>query len=773
MQELTLTGATLLSDPSIAGGGSTNGSSSTHSCSTHSTLHATHYHHATPGVDTASQHLIVTALAPAQLSGGKSCCGSHATVVSRPILAFRKPAVELVQEIASSYERYQLVLQVIRMGQYELFLELMGAWRNLSPLLNGGSKEDGMTIDRILHAYDTSGHTLTHWAAKRVDDVRIMQYLLNHVTYDPNIHYKWNPDQKDLLETIVLPTTSDTSHATTNHTVSYPTPVHRPALDDARMTPLHWACTQENCLSLIKILLDQGCVTADSSSTGAPNSLLEIRDGTGCTPCLIAAQHGRVETVAYLIQRGANVYAVDTARDSAIHWASYKGSEAVLGLVSFYSTHQQFYTSDAYGQTPIHLASLRGHTSVVRYILHQLLQPTLPTNAAGGHSKSPAAQRMATIRAVRELLSLKDQNGRTPYDLAVHKNKPAVAAVLKAQAISLQRMSNPSWQWQQYCSWESVREICQLRTWKVWLGFPEVDDLDESPRFPFYYVCAHLVCHFILTFTIFIPLFNITEGVLWDYMMMLSINLSLIFISAYTLYQCHTTNPGRLDASYNNIQLWRRLYEQTLDAFASSDESLAQKAAAVQLCHTCHIARPPRSKHDRFSRACILQFDHHCPFVGTTVGLYNYKWFFAFILAVSVYFINFLFLLIVYYRRTSADTNSYFILLLGLYMGLHILFSGGMVIYHSQLVLANLTTNEHLNMNRYDYLWRTINQDGTRPSHRTFHNPWNRGCCNNMYDRFVDPGDRSYLVPSADSRNVHSSSIELHQPLIGRAMETV
>jgi palmitoyltransferase ZDHHC13/17 len=380
---------------------------------------------------------------------------------------------------------------------------------------------------------------------------------------------------------------------------------------------------------------------------------------------------------------------------------------------------------------------------------------------------------MATIRAVRELLALKDQNGRTPYDLAVHKNKPAVAAVLKAQALALQRMSNPAWQWQQFCSWENVREICQLRTWKVWLGLPEVDDVDESPRFPFYYVCAHLVCHFLFTFMIFIPLFNITEGVLWDYMLMLSINTSLIFISAYTLYRCHTTNPGRLDASYDNIQLWRRLYEQTLDAFASSDEGLAQTAAAVQLCHTCHIARPPRSKHDRFSRACILQFDHHCPFVGTTVGLYNYKWFFGFILAVSVYYINFLILLIVYYRRTSIHTNSYFILMFGLYLGLHILFSGGMVIYHSQLVFANLTTNEHLNMNRYDYLWKTTHQDGNRPAHRIFYNPWNRGCCNNMYDRFVDPGDRSYLVPTGDARDARSSSIELHQPLIRRGAETV
>jgi hypothetical protein len=340
--------------------------------------------------------------------------------------------------------------------------------------------------------------------------------------------------------------------------------------------------------------------------------------------------------------------------------------------------------------------------------------------------------------------------------------------------------------------------------------------VDESPRLAFYYVIGQILCHVLYTFTVFIPIFHIVQGVLWDYIVMLMINVCLIGSTAYCLYQCHTTNPGRLDESYGNIVVWRRLYEQTLDALASADETLAQQAVAVQLCHSCHIARPPRSKHDRFSRCCILQFDHHCPFVGTTVGLYNYKWFFAFIVSMTIYFINFFILLYVQYQRTASSSSStttthgdstnssswypLLVLLLGVYLGLHILFSGGMVFYHAQLVYANLTTNEHLNLTRYDYLWKTTTSSSSTTTttttgsvssilptvpRRTFDNPWDRGCWHNMYHRFVEPGDGSYLIPTSTAIE-HAlpppppsllsprGSMELYQPLVGRRMvETV
>jgi hypothetical protein len=80
-------------------------------------------------------------------------------------------------------------------------------------------------------------------------------------------------------------------------------------------------------------------------------------------------------------------------------------------------------------------------------------------------------------------------------------------------------------------------------------------------------------------------------------------------------------------------------------------------------------------------------------------------------------------------------------LLIGIYFASHILMTGGMLIYHTQLVVTNLTTNEHINLRRYDYLW-TKESSGQRK----YRNPWMRGYWNNVVDRFF-PTQASYRLP--------------------------
>ncbi len=40
-------------------------------------------------------------------------------------------------------------------------------------------------------------------------------------------------------------------------------------------------------------------------------------------------------------------------------------------------------------------------------------------------------------------------------------------------------------------------------------------------------------------------------------------------------------------------------------------------------CKKCNISRPLRAHHCSQCRKCILNYDHHCPFVANCVGLYN------------------------------------------------------------------------------------------------------------------------------------------------------
>jgi len=55
-----------------------------------------------------------------------------------------------------------------------------------------------------------------------------------------------------------------------------------------------------------------------------------------------------------------------------------------------------------------------------------------------------------------------------------------------------------------------------------------------------------------------------------------------------------------------------------------------------KLCETCNVYRPPRAKHCTFCNNCVEELDHHCPWTGNCVAKRNYKYFFRFLLLVTI-----------------------------------------------------------------------------------------------------------------------------------------
>ena len=69
---------------------------------------------------------------------------------------------------------------------------------------------------------------------------------------------------------------------------------------------------------------------------------------------------------------------------------------------------------------------------------------------------------------------------------------------------------------------------------------------------------------------------------------------------------------------------------------------------------------------------------------------------------------------------------DWFTLIVTIYCGLYIIPSGFMVIYHTQLIRTNMTTNEMENRGRYAHF---------RDNYGKFRNPFDRGCFTNWIER--------------------------------------
>ena len=640
------------------------------------------------------------------------------------------PSNEHVQRFKTNkLYRLNILSNVVRGGTYALFIDLLTALfsdgedteNNAAAVSQGGvaasdctvlKDADPMVLAQMLDGYGADGHTLTHWCAKRgesclmFDSFLLMQvrscYCSAHLGDEPRflaflIEKSYVRNGAQLLIDL-----------------------HIPSKDSVGMYPLHWAVI-EGTIPLVSMLLqhleerpsppqrstsvtsssslmqDESDLASDSASASASDVGIDAQDSSGCTPLLIASQYGHPDLAAFLIRRGADPHAIDSSRDTALHWAAYKGSVEVCGmLLHLLGVEGQLDALDAFGQTPLHLASLRGNTDTVMFLMEEAESVgDMPTNleptVVGRVGSKIAISSRTPFLYPGKLLVVADKEGKTPKDLAIKKKKLGCELLLQEyeEKYLLPKRSIIS------RIGRACRDLFSIHNWKAWMGMSGADiPIGQSLTFPFYWMTAHILLAGVIYSTEFVGLggrLSVGENSL----LLDKVGLHIFFLASWIatlgyLYFVYNTNPGILDARSANessrfnrggyardkISLemeavtkeLRRQYDAVIDSYS---KDFPPQDKRVNLCHSCRIVKPLRSKHCRVTRRCVLMFDHHCPFVGATIGLYNYIYFFLFLVSFCLMAVGFITAWIIFLIRSEHFPKGAF--LMGGYFSLYLI----------------------------------------------------------------------------------------------------
>ncbi|CAN6459516.1 unnamed protein product [Victoria cruziana] len=437
-------------------------------------------------------------------------------------------------------------------------------------------------------------------------------------------------------------------------------------------------------------------------------------DHTGQTALHWSAVRGAIQVAEILLQEGARLTAGDMNGYQTVHVAAQYGQTAFLyHIVMKWNADSD--TPDNDGRSPLHWAAYKGFADCIRLLLfldafrgRQDKEGCTPLHWAAIRGNLEACT--VLVQAGRgEDLMVTDNTGFTPAQLASDKGHLQVAFFL----------SNAKKVFDNRCDGNS-------RLWKI-------KRLGLAPIL-WCIIIALLVTyiHTVIATTSLLKLTAVIGLFAW---------LGVFFATAglVMFYRCSRKDPGYIKTNAHGPGNLKDVDEPLLKTELSHPALLAGNWS--QLCSTCKIVRPLRSKHCTTCDRCVEQFDHHCPWVSNCIGKRN-KWDFLMFLileTIAMLVTGVITSIRIFSDPTSPSSFGAWIR----HSGTHhlgaisfliadvFLFFGVAILTAVQIsqISRNITTNEMANAMRYSYL---------RGPGGRFRNPYDHGVWKNCSDFLIN-----------------------------------